>query len=80
MKAIKKNNNNGTFRFELENGEVIVKRTKKEYNAFALTYTEDFNGNKCLFVCGSTTKGAVDVSALAQRNGNKEGSFFIVTI
>tara|TARA_R110002124_G_scaffold73411_1_gene196969 strand:+ start:232 stop:513 length:282 start_codon:yes stop_codon:yes gene_type:complete len=38
MKAIKKVNKNGTFRFELESGDVLVKSTKRELKSFVYTY------------------------------------------
>ena len=75
MKAIKKQNKNGTFRFELENGEVIIKSTKRNYNAFALTY---LNGK--IFNAGSTTKGGIIALSLAESHGWKKEQVFIAKV
>ena len=72
MNAIKKENKNGTFRFELENGEVIIKSTKRNYNAFALTYL-----NEKLFNAGATTKGGLVALGLAEGHGWKKEQIFI---
>lgn len=80
MKTIKKEIKNGVFRFELENGDVIVKSTKRNYTAFALTYAENFHGVASLLACAKSTKGEAEVIELAQRNGNTLGSFFTVTV
>ena len=80
MKAVKKEIRDGVFRFELENGEVIVKSTKRNYTAFALTYAKNFHGVESLFACAKSTKGETEASDLAQRNGNTLGRFFTVTV
>ena len=82
MKAIKKINKNGTFRFELENGDVIVKSTKRDYNAFTVAYVdnknlsstkyEDKNSSKKGYTIrkySSTTKGKDVALDLALNSG-----------
>lgn len=77
IKAIKTENKNGTFNYILENGEVIIKNTKKNYNAFALSYYIN-TGN--LNRISSSSKGLEVVSAEALRLGFKANDFFIATI
>ena len=81
MKAIKKENKNGTFRFELENGDVIIKSTKRNYNAFVVGYRnndkliegyEDKNSSKKGFTItkySATTKGKTIALELALNSG-----------
>ena len=57
MKAIKTVNKNGTFSFELENGDTISKSTKVDYNAFAICIMTDLKGVRKILIQGKTTKG-----------------------
>lgn len=77
IKAIKTENKNGTFNYTLENGEVIIKNTKKNYNAFALSYYIN-TGN--LNRITSSSKGFEVVSAEALRLGFKTNEFFIAIV
>ena len=92
MKAIKKINKNGTFRFELESGEVIVASTKRDYNAFTVGYESneamlkqyiDHNSSKRGFTLSkysSTTKGPTKAHELAINSGYRlpEGYFTVI--
>ena len=86
MRAIKIENKNGTFRFELENGDVIVKSTKRNYNAFVCTYIDyiRMKDNKSitneLFKVSSTTKGIEAAKELAFKSGYKMENYFVVTV
>ncbi len=77
IKAIKTKNKNGTFNYTLENGEVIIKNTKKNYNAFALSYYIN-TGN--LNRISSSSKGLEVVNAEALRLGFELNDFFIATV
>ena len=77
IKAIKTENKNGSFNYTLENGEVIIKNTKKNYNAFALSYYIN-TGN--LNRISSSSKGLDVVSSEAMKLGFKTNEFFVATI
>lgn len=77
LKAIKKENKNGTFTYQLENGEIILKNTKKNYNAFALSY---YANTKQLHRISPSSKGADTVIAAALKIGFKIEEFFIAKI
>ena len=62
----------GVIDDKLENGEVIIKSTKRNYNAFALTYL-----NEKLFNAGATTRGASIAFSLAEKHGWKKEQIFI---
>jgi len=77
VKAIKTENKNGTFNYTLENGEVIIKNTKRNYNAFALSYyTNTGNLNRI----SPSSKGVEVVIAEALRRGFKLDEFFTAII
>lgn len=92
MKAIKKVNKNGTFRFELENGDVIVKSTKRDYNAFVVLYKDNSrikesyidgkSSRKGFTLCkySSTTKGVDVALELALNSGYKIDGYFTATV
>jgi uncharacterized protein YegP (UPF0339 family) len=86
MKAVKKVNKNGTFRFELENGEVIVKSTKRNYKAFCMgrvNYTSIKTGLKVideLNKISATTKGAKEALELAANSGYEKEKMFVVIV
>ena len=77
VKAIKTENKNGTFNYTLENGEVIIKNTKRNYNAFALSYYIN-TGN--LNRISSSSKGVEVVIAEVLRRGFKLNQFFTAII
>ena len=66
LKAIKNTNKNGTFTYTLENGEVIIKNTKKEYKSFALSY---YSNTKELNRISPSSKGVDVVIKEALRRG-----------
>mgnify|MGYP003636821004 FL=1 len=80
MKAIKTENKNGTFTFTTENGDVIVKSTKRNYNAFALCYATDYCGDVCLHVLASTTKGEQQAIEMGSKNISDGYELFTATI
>ena len=77
LKAIKKENKNGTFTYTLENGEVISKNTKKNYNAFALSY---YDNTKELNRISPSTKGIEAVVSAALKRGFKINEFFTAIV
>jgi len=77
LKAIKNENKNGTFTYVLENGEVILKNTKRNYNAFALSY---YSNSKELNRISPSSKGVDTVIAEALRRGFKLDEFFTAIV
>ena len=77
IKAIKTQNKNATFNYTLENGEVIIKNTKKNYNAFALSYYIN-TGN--LNRISSSSKGLEVVTSEALKKGFKLDQFFTAIV
>jgi len=77
FKAIKTENKNGTFTYTLENGEVIIENTKREYNAFALSYYSN-TGN--LNRISPSSKGVDTVIAEALRRGFTLNEFFTAIV
>jgi len=77
LKAIKKENKNGTFTYELENGEVILKNTKKNYNSFALSY---YDNTKELNRISPSSKGIDTVIVAALKMGFKMNEFFTAKV
>tara|TARA_R110001606_G_scaffold364399_1_gene518796 strand:- start:472 stop:714 length:243 start_codon:yes stop_codon:yes gene_type:complete len=77
LKAIKKENKNGTFTYALENGEVILKNTKKNYNAFALSY---YTNTKDLNRISLSSKGIETVISAALKIGFKMEEFFTAKV
>jgi len=75
LKAIKTENKNGSFNYTLENGEVIIKNTKRNYNAFALSYYADK-----LIRISPSSKGVDVVIAEALRRGFNLDDFFTATL
>jgi len=75
LKAFKTQNKNGTFNYFLENGEVIIKNSKRNYNAFALSYYADK-----LIKISPSSKGVDVVISEALRRGFKLDEFFTATL
>ena len=75
LRAIKTENKNGTFNYTLENGEEIIKNTKRNYNAFALSYYT----NKLNRISPSS-KGVDVVIAEALRRGFSLDEFFVAIV
>ena len=80
MKAIKTENKNGTFTFTAENGDVIVKSTKKDYNAFAFCYAANYYGVVSLHVLASTTKGEQQAIEMGSKNITDGSEWFTATV
>jgi hypothetical protein len=78
LRAIKTENKNGTFNYTLENGEEIIKNTKRNYNAFALSYY--INNPTKLNRISPSSKGADVVIAEALRRGFSLDEFFVATV
>jgi len=90
MKAIKKINKNGTFRFELSNGDVIIESTKRDYNAFIVKYKNNKymqpnyikkNSSRIGFTLSklkaTTTGSFIDYNVNFNPNKENEKSFFV---
>jgi len=77
LKAIKKENKNGTFTYLLENGETILKNTKRNYTAFALSY---YTNTKELNRISPSSRGVETVISAALRIGFEMNEFFVAKV
>ncbi len=77
QQVTRKTNKNGSFRYELENGFVLVKSTKKEYKTFVLMDAHKhrpdiYAKNESVTILAKTSKGTFEAEKLALQNVRPE--------